>query len=67
MTKYVSSSNGKKGPGRRRGLQKGVHPNVESEKIRAGKFIVKGVVQGESGDSGLSTSEPERYERRSGI
>ncbi len=68
MTKYLSSSNGKKGSERRRrGLQKGVHPNVESEKIVAGKFIVEGVVQGGGGGSGLSTAEPERYERRSGV
>ncbi len=64
MTKYLSSSNGKNGSGRRRGLQKGVHPNVKSE-ILAGKFIVKGAVQDDG--SGLSTAEPERYENRSGV
>ncbi len=59
MTKYLSFNNEKKGLGRRRGLQKGVHPNVEFE-IVAGKFIAEGVVQGRRDDSGTSNTEPER-------
>ncbi len=64
MTKYVSPSNEKNGSGRRRGLQKGVHPNVKSEVV-AEKLIIKGVAQDDG--SAQSTAEHERCESISDV